>query len=141
MENEENKRKCSHCDSKNFVKNGTYKGNQRYLCKNCKRYFSDIPPKHSLQTKLKAVKMYLRNGGLRAIADIFGVSNVTILQWVRQFRKLIEYLIEDTKEKLASEQDFDIIEMDEIYTYSKKNKTDMLYGLLFLETKIVLLLM
>ena len=38
MENEENKRKCSHCDSKNFVKNGTYKGNQRYLCKNCKRY-------------------------------------------------------------------------------------------------------
>ena len=33
--------RCTHCGNDNFVKNGSYKGVQRYKCKNCFLYFSD----------------------------------------------------------------------------------------------------
>ena len=32
---------CTHCGSVSYVKNGSYKGSQRYLCKECRRAFSD----------------------------------------------------------------------------------------------------
>ena len=85
--NGEMKKKCSHCNSEEYVKNGSHKDSQRYKCKNCKRCFSDIPPKFPFEIKLKAVKMYLRNGGMRAVGEMFGVNASTILYWVRTFRK------------------------------------------------------
>lgn len=30
---------CPHCESTHFVKNGTKCGNQRYLCRDCKKVF------------------------------------------------------------------------------------------------------
>jgi len=33
--------KCKYCNSPNIVKFGTYKGVQRYFCKDCKRKFKN----------------------------------------------------------------------------------------------------
>ncbi|MDX1919818.1 MAG: helix-turn-helix domain-containing protein [Candidatus Caenarcaniphilales bacterium] len=132
-------KKCSHCESRRYVKNGSHKGIQRYICLDCNRRFSDIPPKFSYSTKLKAVKMYLRNGGMRAVADSFGVNASTILRWVRAFHKSFSKTIQKTKEQLSLENEPDIIELDEIYSYCQKNKIECSHGLLILGEKVVLL--
>ena len=132
---------CSHCGSDNCTLSGFHNGTQRYFCKNCKRRFSDIPPKYSLETKMKAVKAYLRGAGVRGTADIFKVAPATILNWIKAFREQVQKLINDGKNRLKSDTESDIIELDEIYTYLKKNQTESQFGLLILEGKNVLLLL
>jgi transposase-like protein len=33
--------RCTHCGSVNYVKNGSYKGAQRFICKDRRKVFSD----------------------------------------------------------------------------------------------------
>lgn len=131
---------CRRCGSANYRRNGSYKGSQRYQCLACGAYFSDRVRKFSYAVKAQALDMYLNNVGIRKVARFTGASPASVLKWIRAAslrlsRQLAQASIE------VGEQLPDVIEMDEIYTYVKKNTAVPSYGLLILDGKPVLLRM
>ena len=126
---------CSHCGSKEYVKDGKIAGKQRYECKECRRTFGG--GKHSLSEKLFAMQLYMNNVGIRKIGFFCKVSHSLVIKWIKSIHKNLSDKIE-RQEKRKSES-LDIIELDEIYTYIKKNKTGCQYGLLTVGNKSVLL--
>ena len=129
---------CVHCGSKDYVKNGSYKGVQRYKCKECNRAFSDKVRKFTYADKERFLLMYLNNVGIRKAALFMGCSSSMPVRWVREFaenlRRRLRKASKDIESKLP-----DVIEMDEIYTRIKKGATDFPYGLLILGGEVRLL--
>jgi transposase-like protein len=82
------------CASKQVTKRGFREGSQRYVCKSCKKTFSEH--KHSQGKKDFALFLYINSNGIRQISRILKVAPPLV-------RKL------------------DIIELDEIYKNVKKN--------------------
>ena len=86
-----------------------------------------------------AVNLYLEGCGFRRIARI--LSNMfekhfcyqTVIQWIKKEAKKQESAELETKEETQ------ILEMDELYTYIKKNRIKSEYGLLSIGTRSVLL--
>ena len=130
-------RECPYCKSNRVRKNGKSRGTQRMQCMDCKKTFAQNPMRVSKQDKCKAILMYLNNVGIRKIALFFGVSAPAVLGWIKNAHKLLQELLKDFN-PLVSEK-ADIIELDEIYTYVKKRKTEQSYGLLILGDKSALL--
>jgi transposase-like protein len=81
--------------------------------------------------------MYLNNVGIRKIALFLGVNPSTVLGWVRRRHAELAAMLE--KSGPAHTEKTDVIEMDEIYTFVKKNKKEQSFGLLFLGGKSALL--
>lgn len=111
--------KCPRCSSKNFVKHGIIKGSQRYLCKECKYNFTVAKMGKALEKYyiVRALQLYLEGLGFRAIGRIIGVSNVTVMNWIRKYGKSFkEVRLDKSKEA--------IVEVDELCSYvgSKKNE-------------------
>jgi putative transposase len=89
---------CKYCDSENVVKFGTYKGVQRYYCKECQRKFvsTDTIPKMQYSTSkvADALNMYYEGMSLNEIRRNFiqqhndYPSDVSVLNWVNRFTKL-----------------------------------------------------
>jgi hypothetical protein len=79
---------CPKCDSENIVKSGIVKARQRYLCKDCKYYFSvnKIGKQIDSYYVTKALQLYLEGLSYREIERILGVSHVTVMNWVRQYK-------------------------------------------------------
>jgi len=129
---------CVHCGSTNYTRNGSYKGIQRYKCKDCKRAFSDKPRKFSYSDKERFLQMYMNNVGIRKAALFMGCSSSLLVRWVREFadnlRRQLQKAYIETETKIP-----DIIEMDEIYTRVKKGQTESKYGLLILDGEVKLL--
>jgi hypothetical protein len=69
--------------------------------------------------------MYLEGLGFRSIERILGVSNVTVLNWVKALGRKIE-------EYRRIEGSIEIIEMDELHTYIQSKKTIVGSGLLLI---------
>lgn len=70
---------CKGCGSKEVVKNGKgLDGSQRYKCKSCCCTYreGDKRIKHSLEKRIKVMKMYLEGVGIRSIERLENVSNV-----------------------------------------------------------------
>src|SRR4030043_1969245 len=65
--------RCKFCDSSRVVKNGTRKGTQYWLCKNCGRGFVDnqaLPKmKFAMDTVASAVNQYYSGVSLKEIRD------------------------------------------------------------------------
>ena len=127
---------CKHCGSEKTRKNGVSKGYQRYVCNTCKRTFSGTPVKYSEKTKRMAVWMSLNGVGIRKIALLLGTNHVNVLNWLKKAHEMMMKSLETSKSDYSEE--IDIIEMDEIYAFVKKNSTTR-YGLLILDGKSVLL--
>jgi DNA-directed RNA polymerase subunit RPC12/RpoP len=125
---------CAHCGSKEYVKRGKFNGKQRYKCKRCKRTFSEGV--HSKTKRDFALELYLNNVGMRKIGKILKVYHSVVGNWIKKAYKNVKGKIEVAGEK---RQEADIIELDEIYTYVKKNFKGQSYGLLIVEGKSVLL--
>jgi len=128
---EKDKIRCTHCGSEKYVKNGTYKGVQRYRCKSCGAAFSDTVRKFTYEDKNKSIELYLNNVGIRKIAKFIGCSHPMVIRWIRQFRDNLRRQAGEVKEELEK-QIPDVIEMDEIYTRIKKGAIEFPYGLLIL---------
>jgi len=128
---------CQHCGSKKTQKNGTTKGRQRCKCKECGRTFTAEPPKFNAEDKRKALLMYLNNCGIRKTALFLGASRTTVSNWIKEAHKKLPELMEKEEPEISGNAD--IIELDEIYTFVQKNRTEHPYGLLFLEKKAALL--
>ncbi|KAA6307137.1 hypothetical protein EZS27_041197 [termite gut metagenome] len=119
---------CPKCQSANKIKNGIVRGHQSYKCKSCHYTYtvehrSGEYPKSECK---KALQLYLEGLGFRSIGRYLGVSNVTVLKWIRSFGEEIKSLQGDTKE-------IEVVELDEMHSYVGSKKTTFGYGLLLID--------
>ena len=126
---------CSHCGGDNFVKRGMFNGKQRYACKVCNKTFSGGV--HSKDKRDFALEMYLNNVGIRKIGLFLGVYHSVVSGWIKRAHNNLLQILKTKGDKPGKEPD--VIELDEIYTYVKKNLKGRSYGLLIAEGKSVLL--
>lgn len=90
---------CKYCKSNSIIKYGTRKSRdsriQIFLCRSCKRFFSEntafLRMRHKGKTITIALDLYCKNVSLRRISEhlniIYGikVTHVTILNWIRRY--------------------------------------------------------
>jgi len=108
---------CSKCNCSNSVKSGKINGRQRYKCKECSCNYtvlikSTAKPK---SFKQQALHLYLEGLGFRSIGRILGVSNVSVLNWIRDFG-------ENVHELHSASQEIEFVEVDELHTYVGRKK-------------------
>ncbi|WP_373736377.1 IS1 family transposase [Bacteroides heparinolyticus] len=113
---------CPKCLCEESVRSGIIKEKQRYKCKNCGCNYtvemkSTAKPK---SMKKQALHLYLEGLGFRSIGRILGVSNVSVLNWIRDFGHKVQELS-------SQNQDIEMVELDEMHSYigSKKLLLDM----------------
>ena len=114
---------CPKCGKDKKVKNGIKYGKQRYKCKGCGCHFTQSKLRGaSLETRLQALGLYLEGMGFRAIGRTMGVSNTTVLNWIRTLGQVIKRHIDSN---LADDiRHVDFIEIDEMWHFvSKKNES------------------
>lgn len=105
---------CKRCQSKDFVKSGKLRGDQRYLCKSCGYHFTDTPPRGKPEA-MKALAVLLYGMGAmsyRMIARVLGVSQVSVYQWIKAEAKALP-----APEMPA---DIQIVNLDEMWHFLKK---------------------
>jgi hypothetical protein len=73
--------------------------------------------------KKQALYLYLEGLSFRSIGRFLGVSNVSVLNWIRSFGK-------ESQEFNTQSQEIEMIEVDEKYSYIGSKKTTVGYGLL-----------
>ena len=108
-------KECPNCNSGEVVKRGFRVGYQRYVCKSCKKTFSEH--KHSQDKKDFALFLYMHSNGIRQISKIVKVAPSLVLYWIRKAHGRLKELI---KRRGEDKRKLDVIELDEIYTYVKK---------------------
>jgi transposase-like protein len=120
---------CKYCGCTNLYKYGKYKGIQKYKCKTCGKVFSDKVDtrynyeKYDIEKRKMAISMYINNVGIRSIERILNVSNVLVLNWIKNAGKNLELIINRKKDKKdKKDKKIEILEMDELYSYIKKTK-------------------
>jgi hypothetical protein len=83
--------------------------------------------------------MYTEGIGLRSIERLEGVAASLLVHWIKNFSKLIREKLSVTKIPDDVKQ-VEILEMDELFTYYQKKAKEPMYGLLWTETGIKLLI-
>ena len=117
---------CPKCNSGKHVKDGIVKGKQRYFCKECKYQYTVKHLGKPIELKKAALYLYLEGLGFRSIERFLKVSNVSVMNWIKGFGKEIESL-------RKTDGTIEIVEMDELHTYSGLKKTTFGYGLLLID--------
>ena len=106
---------CKRCGAADHMKNGIVRDVQRYLCRSCGCNFTMTPPRGK-PPAMKALAMLLYamgNVSFCSIARILGVSDVAVLNWVRdEARKLPE---PSTKAEVV------VVTLDEMWRFVKKD--------------------
>jgi transposase len=113
---------CKRCGASNFKKNGIVRGHQRYHCHDCGCDFTMTPPRgRPPAMKALATLLYaMGNMSFCSIARLLGVSDVTVLKWIRsEARKLPE-------PKVESEQV--ILVLDEMWHFIQKKLASSGFG-------------
>jgi len=120
---------CPKCKSENFIKDGIVKNKQRHKCKTCNFRYTVIrkSTEKPLYLKKIALQLYLEGLGFRSIGRVLKVSNVSVLNWIRQFGEQVK--------SLRSNEPVSIREIDEMHTYIGTKKTINGYGLLLIDMK------
>ena len=129
-------KKCKKCHSQNFVKAGFARGLQKFKCKDCKSFqiLGDKRCKYSSKIKALAVVMYLENVGLRNIGNILKIPYQTVSKWIKNEAVKLPETIIITRE-------IEVLKIDEIVTFCKKNAVKSGFGLQLTETGIKLLIL
>jgi len=119
---------CPKCNSVKQVKSGFMKGKQRYRCKNCRCNFTQSYSRnYSFKVKFQAARLYLEGMGFRSIGRILNVSNVTILNWIREFGNITKAYVQT---KLPEDiHDIEVVEIDEMWHFTKKKNENFGSGL------------
>jgi len=120
--------KCPRCKSNDKVKNGIIKGVQRYRCKECEYNFTveKRSGEYSNDIKRKALQLYLEGLGFRSIGRILSVSNVSVLNWIKEFGK-------EVKDLQSDGNTVEYAELDEMHSFIGNKKTIVGYGLLLID--------
>lgn len=133
---------CKHCGSARRVNNGVVHGKQRYKCKDCGKTYreGDLREKYTNEKRLRVVKWYLEGAGIMSIERMENVPNPLIIKWIRKFSKLLR---EKLNHAIIPDEahDIQILELDELFSYCKKNLTRSTYGLLLIESEVRLLIL
>lgn len=121
---------CPKCSGLAFHKDGKIKGKQRYRCKTCDcRFTRGTKRGYGMDKRLQALALYREGVGFRGIGRFLGVSNVTVLNWIKAFGK-------DVKARMLEQapdiRDMDVVVLDELWHYTQKNGGNFGYGLLCL---------
>ena len=131
---------CKHCGSERSVNNGFVQGKQRYKCKDCGKTYreGDAREKYTNERRLRVITWYLEGVGIMSIERMEGVSNPLIIQWIRKFSRILRQKLNET---IIPEdvRDIQILELDELFSYCKKNVTRSTYGLLLIGSGVKLL--
>lgn len=121
---------CKYCQSSHYRKNGYTGGLQCCNCKSCNSNWTLSQGRsYSTGERLEALKLYLEGLGFRSIGRILGVSNVTVLKWIRLMGEQLFQsgaLWKNTDFRPVSH-----IQIDEFWHYVKKNEISYGYGLLY----------
>ena len=119
---------CKKCNCTVSVKNGIVNGRQRYKCKECGYNYTveRRSTEYSKEVKKRALQLYLEGLGFRSIGRILGVSNVSVLNWIRSFGEEIQVLQGDSKA-------IKYVELDEMHSYIGNKKTTVGFGLLLID--------
>src|SRR6202167_5713182 len=113
---------CKRCGAADHVKNGIVRGFQRYLCLSCGCNFTMTPPRGKPPAmKALALLLYaMGNVSFGSIARILGVSDVAVLNWVRdEARKLPE---PSTKAEVV------VVTLDEMWHFVKTRLRNSGFG-------------
>ncbi len=108
---------CPRSLSSEKIKNGFVRGLQRYECKECSYSYTveKRSGEYSKATKRKALQLYLEGLGFRSIGRILGVSNVSVLNWIRDFGEKVKSLQSENKA-------IEYVELDEVHSYIGNKK-------------------
>ena len=97
--------RCKFCNSKNIIKYGSFRGIQRWWCKNCQRKFADNNALPGMKTDLRPITFAVGSyyDGVPVIIIIQEIeknhciyaSDSTIVKWIDKFSKMAA---EDTKD-------------------------------------------
>jgi len=119
---------CPKCAGTKKVKSGIVKSRQRFKCKECGcNYTVEIKSTAKPNSMKKdALHLYLEGLGFRSIGRLLGVSNVSVLNWIRLFGNQVSSLHTESKE-------IEVVELDEMHTYIQQKKTIAGYGLLLID--------
>ena len=100
-------------------------GKQRYKCKSCGCHFTmnDRREKYSAKDRFTAITLFRKGLSLRSIADVIGANNVIVLYWIRNIGKFIKNTV--LSATVESNEDWEIIEIDELWHYVQKNAKTM----------------
>ena len=112
---------CPYCHStENQVKAGkTGAGSQRWRCKPCARRYTPEPRQmYSDEMRQQAIKMYADGAGFRQVARHFDIDHVTVMNWVKAHADQLP------SAPLPEDKPLHIVEMDELFTFVGKKKTD-----------------
>jgi transposase-like protein len=120
---------CSKCNCSDSVKSGLIKGRQRYKCKSCGCNYTVAikSTAKSASFKKQALHLYLEGLGYRSIGRFLGVSNVSVLNWIRDLGPRVQEL-------RSAGKSLEIVEVDEMHAYVGKTKATVGYGLLMIDT-------
>jgi transposase-like protein len=111
---------CKYCNCENCVKRGKTRTNkQRYFCKECKKTFILEKIKRFYPEKLKkeAMRLYFEGNSSRAVGRILKIGKETCLRWIKAYSNKI-------KPKNYKNERVEVIEMDELYSFISKKKTE-----------------
>src|SRR6059058_257292 len=78
------------CRESHVVRNGSHRGRQRYVCRNCKTYFGETQgtPMYNLKTPAAevahALLIVMRRGSLQVAEEITGHKYETIGAWLKR---------------------------------------------------------
>ena len=114
MEMEEKRicKKCG-CEGSQEKRGKNKKGNVRYYCKECKKWYILEESRYTEELKKAAIQMYFEGNSGRAVGRFFKIGKNTIWNWLREY---------DEKQPKTEGEDVAVAELDELYTYIKKGK-------------------
>ncbi|GFL83473.1 hypothetical protein TUM15787_00760 [Neisseria gonorrhoeae] len=107
--------KCPHCQSTHFVKNGKDCGNQRFLCRDCKKSFVEqtctilYNTQKDIEVWEKYIHCMIEKYPLRKCAEICKINLATAFTW--------RHKILDALQNMMNEVELDgIVQADETYS-------------------------
>jgi len=119
LNREESGRSCPHCGGTQVCKNGKNRGQQRFLCKACKKTFGERfgTPMFGLHTPIEDVAntllILMRRGSLSAAEEISGHKWETIKAWLLRVSEHAEAMTE----VLVKDLELDEVEVDAFWSF------------------------
>jgi transposase-like protein len=127
---------CPYCNNNEHIKkNGHRRGQQIYMCGKCKKTFNtsnvDKRIKHPILLRKLTLTFYLSGTSMRGIQKALSIcfnkkiAFTVVNNWIKNSNNILVKKKREKENKKEHEMDtkktIQILEMDELFTYVKKN--------------------